>query len=174
MHNNFTTCWLVVSKHNLLTATISHRTKCNPHPSAREDEALQTPKHTIYPFLISGKGRRIEIFHLFCLRLFFLLTSLRLVHTIWSRLSLISHHTLAESVFGWYFHNCGLKLIAFDIWHSSSRNLFLIIQIIITKEINKSYFFIMDAIIKKFPGSIDVSHEANRINKSDLGTYEDI
>ena len=32
----------------------------------------------------------------------------------------------------------------------------------------------MDAIIKKFPGSIDVSHEANRINKSDLGTYEDI
>ena len=62
------------------------------------------------------------------------------------------------------------KLIAFDIWHSSSRNLFLIIQIIITKEINKSYFFIMDAIIKKFPGSIDVSHEANRIKKSDLGT----
>ena len=62
------------------------------------------------------------------------------------------------------------KLIAFDIGHSSSRNLFLIIQIIITKEINKSYFFIMDAIIKKFPGSIDVSHEANRINKSDLGT----
>ena len=62
------------------------------------------------------------------------------------------------------------KLIAFDIWHSSSRNLFLIIQIIITKEINKSYFFIMDAIIKKFPRSIDVSHEANRINKSDLGT----
>ena len=47
MHNNFTTCWLVVSKHNLLTATILHRTKCNPHPSAREDEALQTPKHTI-------------------------------------------------------------------------------------------------------------------------------
>ena len=62
------------------------------------------------------------------------------------------------------------KLIAFDIGHSSSRNLFLIIQIIIAKEINKSYFFIMDAIIKKFPGSIDVSHEANRINKSDLGT----
>ena len=62
------------------------------------------------------------------------------------------------------------KLIAFDIWHSSSRNLFLIIQIIITKEVNKSYFFIMDAIIKKFPRSIDVSHEANRINKSDLGT----
>ena len=65
---------------------------------------------------------------------------------------------------------CRLNLKAFDIWHSSSRNLFLIIQIIITKEINKSYFFIMDAIIKKFPGSIDVSHEANRINKSDLGT----
>ena len=62
------------------------------------------------------------------------------------------------------------KLIAFDIGHSSSRNLFLIIQIIITKEINKSYLFIMDAIIKKFPGSIDVSHKANRINKSDLGT----
>ena len=62
------------------------------------------------------------------------------------------------------------KLIAFDKWHSSSRSLFLIIQIIITKEINKSYFFIMDAIIKKFPGSIDVSHKANGINKSDLGT----
>ena len=28
----------------------------------------------------------------------------------------------------------------------------------------------MDAIIKKFPGSMDVSHKANRINKSDLGT----
>ena len=59
MHNNFTTCWLVVSKHNLLTATISHRTKFNQQQTATEDDALQTPKHTIYPFLISGKGRRI-------------------------------------------------------------------------------------------------------------------
>ena len=45
MHNNnFTTCWLVVSKHNLLTTTVLHRTKCNPQPCAREDEALQKTK----------------------------------------------------------------------------------------------------------------------------------
>ena len=107
---------------------------------------------------------------LFKIVFFFLLTFFRPVHTVWNRLSIINHHKFAESVFGWSFHNCRLKLIAFDIWHSSSRNLFPIIQIVITKEINKSYFFIMDAIIKKFPGSIDVSHETNKINKSDLGT----
>lgn len=164
-------CFKAQSFNNYNLVQNKNATHILPKERMKLCEHQNTPLIIIYcPFFIWGKVKEHLNFPSILFKIMFFFRSL--FFTL-STLSGTGYHlsvNFAESIFGWSFHNCRLKLIAFDKWHSSSRNIFLIIQIIITKEIDKSYFFIMDAIIKKFPGRTDVSHEANGINKSYLGT----